>query len=66
MMLFNCSIKGIMPVIRRPSTGIDNDDEHDKEIIKKQAKMTKTKMLSNIVSLPIGSTIAVQCDDGGQ
>ena len=65
IMLFNCLITGMMSVINRPLIGINNDDEHHKVIIKRQTKMTKTKILPKNVSLPIGSTVVVQCKDGG-
>ena len=65
-MLFNCPIRGIMPVINRLPTGIDNDDVHHKVIIKKQAKNDKDKDTSpNFVFLPTGSTLVVQHEDGG-
>ena len=60
-MLFNCPNRGIIPVINRLPVGIDNDDEHHKAIIKRQTKNDKDKNISKIfVSLPIGSTVAVQ------
>ena len=57
MMLFNCLIRGIMPVINRPLIVINNDDKQHKVIIKRQAKNDNGKDISkNVVSLPIGST----------
>ena len=56
MMLFNYPIRDIMPaVINRLPIGIDNDDEHHKATIKRQAKNDKDKDTSkNSVTLPIG------------
>ena len=64
-MPFNCPMRGIMPVINIPLIGIGNDDEHHKVIIKRQTKMTKTKILPKILCLPIGSTVVVQHEDWG-
>ena len=65
-MQFNHPIKGIMPIINRPSVGIDNDKEHHKLITKRQTKNDKDKDTSKkLVSIPIGSTVAVQWEDGG-
>ena len=64
--LFNCPIRGIMQVINRLLIHVDNDDEHHKVIIKRQTKMTKTKILPKMLSLSTGSAVAVQCEDGGQ
>ena len=64
--LFNCPIRGIIPVINRPLDGIDNDEEHPEAIIKRQTKNDKDKDTSkNFVSIPIGSTVSVQWKDGG-
>ena len=67
MMLFDCPIRGIMPVINRLLIDTDNDDVHHKVIMKRQTKNdNKDKDTSkNVVSLPIGSTVAVQCKDMG-
>ena len=65
-MLFNHLIRGIIPVINRPSVGINNDDGHPKAIIKRQIKNDKGKDTYKIlVSLPIGSIVVVQWEDGG-
>ena len=64
--LFNCPIRGIMPIINRPPVGIDNDEEHHEVIIKRQTKNDKDKDTSKtFVSIPIESTVAVQQKDGG-
>ena len=49
--LFNHPIIGIMPIINIPPVGRDNDEEHYEVLIKKQTKMTKTKVLPEIVFL---------------
>ena len=60
-LLFNCPVRGIMPVINRPPISTDNDHKHHKVLVTDNAKMNKTKMLpKNLVSLPIGSAVAVQ------
>ena len=65
-MLFNHPIRGIMSIINRPPIGIDNDGEHHEAVTKRQTKNDKDKDTSkNFVSIPIGSTVAVQWEDGG-
>ena len=45
---------------------MDNEDEHHKEIIKRQTKNDKDKDTSkNFVYLPIESTVVVPCEDWG-
>ena len=51
VMLFNCQIRGLMPVINRPPIGVDNDDEHHKVIIKRQPKNHKDKVTSKKLCL---------------
>ena len=64
--LFNHQIRGIMPIINRPPVGIDNDEEHHKAILKRQMKDDKNKGTpKNYVSIPKGSTVMVQWEDGG-
>ena len=49
-----------MPVIDRPPIGTNNDDEHHKALVDRQCKHDQGKDTSkNVVSLPIGSTVAV-------
>ena len=60
-MLFNCLIRGIVPVINRPPVGTENDDEHHKALIGRQNRNDKGKGTSkSFVPFPIGSTVAVQ------
>ena len=55
-----------MPIINRPLVGTDNDDEHNRLKMKSQTKNDKDKETSKyFVSLPIGSTVVVQWEDGG-
>ena len=65
-MLFNFPIRDIMPVINRPLVGTNNDDEDHKALIGRQSRKDKGKDTSiGFVSLPIGSTVAVQQEDRG-
>ena len=49
-----------MLVIDRKPINIDNDDEHHKNLMHRQGKMTKTINTSKIfVSIPIDSTVVV-------
>ena len=59
-LLFNCPIRGIMPIFNRPPHG---EEDHE-VIIKRQTKNDKDTSKS-FVSNPIGSTVAVQWEDGG-
>ena len=36
--LFNCLVRGIMPVMNRPPINIDNDDEHHQTLMYRQGK----------------------------
>ena len=60
MLLFNCLVRGIMPVINRMLIGTD-DDEHHKALVDRQCKNDQDKDTSkNLVFLPIASTAAAQ------
>ena len=66
MLLFNCLVRGIMPVMDRLPINIDNDDEHHKTLMHRQGKNDCGKDTSKIfTSIPIGSTVVVQKEDGG-
>ena len=55
-----------MSIINRPLIGFDNDEEHHTALIERQNKNNKDKDTSkNLVSLPLGSTVMVQREDGG-
>ena len=65
-LLFNHPIRGIMPIIRRPPVGVNNDEEHHEILENSQTKDDKNQGTPrNYVSFPKGSTVAVQCEDGG-
>ena len=54
-----------MPIINRPPVGRDKDEEHYEVLIKKQTKDDKNQGTPrNYVSVPIGSNVAVQQEDG--
>ena len=66
MLLFNHLVKGIMPLIDRKPISMDNDDEHNKNLMHRQGKNGWHKDTSKIfTSIPMGSTVAVQWEDGG-
>ena len=45
MLLLNCPVHCIMPVIDRKPVRVDNDDEHHKKLVYRQSKMTQIMML---------------------
>ena len=66
MLLFNHLVCGIMPVLDRKPASVDNDDEHHKILMYRQGKNDPNNDTSQaFVSIPIGSTVAVQWEDGG-
>ena len=66
MLLFNCPIRGIMPVMDRLPVNTDNDDEHHKAVVNRQCRNEQGKDTSkNFVSLTVGSTVMVQWEDRG-
>ena len=55
-----------MPVIDRKPVNVDNDDKHHIELMHRQHKNDTNNDASQVfVSIPIGSTVAVQWDSGG-
>ena len=65
-LLFNCPIKGILPIINRLPMGIDNDEGHYEVLVKRQTKDYQNQGTPrNYVSIPTGSTVAIQCEDRG-
>ena len=48
-LLFNCSARGIMPIINRLPIGIDNDDEHHLVLVKRQTKNDKKYDTARII-----------------
>ena len=64
--LFNHLIRGIMPIIRRQLVGVNNDEEHYEVLVNRQTKNGKNQGTPrNYVSIPTGSTVVVQHEDGG-
>ena len=51
MLLFNHMVCGIMPMIDRKPISIDNDDEHHKNLMHRQGKMTQTMILQKSLCL---------------
>ena len=65
-LLFNCPIRGIMAIINRPPISLNNDNKHYEALFKRQMKnYMNHDTLRNYASIPIGSTVVVQCKDGG-
>ena len=55
-----------MPTINRPLIGVNNNDEHYEALVKRQTKSDKNHDTSrNYALILIGSTVAVQWEDGG-
>ena len=66
MLLFNHPVCGVMPVIDRKPVSIDNDDEHHIKLMHRQSKNDSNNDASQVfASIPIGSTVVVQWEDGG-
>ena len=65
-LLFNCLVRGIMPIIDRLPINTDSDDKHHTVLVYRQYRNEQGIDTSkNFVSLPIGSTVAVQWEDRG-
>ena len=66
MLLFNHPVHGVMPVIDRKPVSVDNGDEHHITLMHRQSKNDSNSDASQVfASIPIGSTVAVQWEDGG-
>ena len=64
MFLFNHQICSIMPLINRKPVSVDNDDEHHKNLTHRQGRNDPNNDTSPVfVSIPLGSTVAVQQED---
>ena len=62
-LMFNRQVQGIMPVLDCKPSGQDCDDDHHTKLVDRQGKNDNdTSVFSNI---PIGSAVAVQCEDSG-
>ena len=65
-MLLNCPIRCIMPILNIPPVIADNDDEHWETLVQRQLKADKNcDTLRNYNYIPVGTSIAVQREDGG-
>ena len=65
-LLFNCPVRGIIPIIDRPQVNTNNDDEIHTALVNRQYRNEQSIDTSrNLVSLPIRSTVVVQQGDGG-
>ena len=64
-LLVNHPTKYIMSIINRAPMSIDNDDGHNKVLVERQNKNGKKYDTPKYYTLlPIGSTVAVQREDG--
>ena len=54
-----------MSIINRPPIGLNIDDKHYKELVNRQMKNDKNHEPRKYASIPIGSTVVVQCKDDG-
>ena len=64
-MLFNCPIRGIMPIISRPPTGEDYYEVLVLVLVNRQTKNDKNQGTPrNYDSILTGFTVAVKCGDG--
>ena len=63
-LMFNRQVCGIMPVLDRKPVGQECDDEHHSKLVDRQNK-DNNDTSPVFASLPIGSAVAVQCEDGG-
>ena len=65
MLLFNCPIRGIMPIINRPLIGLNNNEDHFEVLMMRGTKYDKNHDTFRIYPpVPLGSTVVVQCEDG--
>ena len=54
-----------MPVVNRKPVSVENDDKHHKKLMHRQGKNdTNNDAAQVFVSIPIGSTVVVQWEDG--
>ena len=59
-MLFNCTIRGIMPIVKRLPVGSNNEEEHHNVLIDRQCRNDKDDDTSkSFIPLSVGSTVAV-------
>ena len=51
MLLINCPTMGIMPIVNRLLINLNNDDEHNEALVKRQTKMILSMILLEIILL---------------
>ena len=51
MLLFNCPVRGIMPVMDRPPINVDNEDEHQQTLMHRQGTNDPGNDISKILCL---------------
>ena len=64
MLLFNRPIKGLLAQMNREPININNDDNQYEAHKTHQDSVLRTLILSK-TTFPVGSTVAVQCEEGG-
>ena len=57
-------MRGIMLIINRPPVGIGKDEGHYEVLVKSKKDDKNQDTPRNYVSIPTGSTVVVQCEDG--
>ena len=66
MLLFNHPIHGIVPIINRIPINSDNDEDHYEALVRRQTRNNKNyDAARNYDLFSLGSTVAVQQEDGG-
>ena len=66
ILLFNCLVHSVMLIIDRKPIAQDNNDEHHSKLVHMQQKNDTNNDASSVfASIPIGSTVTVQQEDGG-
>ena len=63
-LIFNRQVHGIMPVLDCKPVGQECDDEYHSKLVDRQNK-NNNDASPVFASLPIGSAVAVQCEDRG-
>ena len=66
MVLFNIPIRDLLSQMKRKPININNNDVQYEALKACQDKYVKDNSIhKNLLSFPIGSKVAVQCEDGG-
>ena len=63
-LMFKRQVHGIVPVLDHKPVGQDCDDDHHSKLVDRQHK-NKNDVSPVFASIPIGSAVAVQWEDGG-